>query len=493
MSAAQIFTLPPVVLDAVDWRLPLCDATAMDLAQALVEPDTSRQATRLAAALAIDPALAIWARLSAASQQRTPCERSNLDRMPPLAEWLSAHLIDFIAAPAAASIEGCSPEQLSQFAALVAESVGKARAATRGFPYEFAILQPQYLAALTAQWSAWLQAAHPDRTVSEELGRWLNSSIADPNEVIPSTEEKQTADEAWRRWLGKVPGVQALLPPLAMQLRRLRQSQFNFADQLQAAKLDAMKEFAYGAGHEINNPLANIASRAQMLLVDENDPERRRRLVAINTQAFRVHEMLADMMLFARPPKPQFQRVDAARLADDVLSELADEAAAQGTKLERRGEAGPCLIDADPAQFHVALRALCINSLEALGSGGVICIEIQCQQPLESGWRMADGGIETSAHHQTAAHQTPDHCAVQISVADTGPGIPAEIGEKIFDPFFSGREAGRGLGFGLSKCWRIVTLHGGRIEVESHSAIGAKFTITLPANQSRNLDLAQRS
>ena len=67
-----------------------------------------------------------------------------------------------------------------------------------------------------------------------------------------------------------------------------------------------------------------------------------------------------------------------------------------------------------------------------------------------------------------------------ITVRDTGPGIPLGVREHIFDPFFSGREAGRGLGFGLSKCWRIVTEHGGSIHVESPPTGGAIFTLKLP-------------
>ncbi len=71
--------------------------------------------------------------------------------------------------------------------------------------------------------------------------------------------------------------------------------------------------------------------------------------------------------------------------------------------------------------------------------------------------------------------------AVQISVADTGPGIATEVRQHLFDPFYSGREAGRGLGFGLSKCWRIVRLHGGQVDVSCPDSGGAVFTITLPA------------
>ena len=74
----------------------------------------------------------------------------------------------------------------------------------------------------------------------------------------------------------------------------------------------ALKELAYGASHEINNPLANIAARAQTLLEDEPDPERRRKLTAIHRQAMRAHEMIADLMLFARPPKLELADVRPA-------------------------------------------------------------------------------------------------------------------------------------------------------------------------------------
>jgi signal transduction histidine kinase len=69
---------------------------------------------------------------------------------------------------------------------------------------------------------------------------------------------------------------------------------------------------------------------------------------------------------------------------------------------------------------------------------------------------------------------------LKLWVSDTGPGIPADIRPHLFDPFFSGREAGRGLGLGLSKAWRIAELHGGTIEVESELEQGAKFSILLP-------------
>src|ERR1041385_6447610 len=87
-----------------------------------------------------------------------------------------------------------------------------------------------------------------------------------------------------------------------------------FATAVEAAKLRALYNFAYGLSHEINNPLANIATRAQTLLVDEKDPDRRRKLATIVQQAFRAHEMIADLMLFAHPPRMQPREADLVQL-----------------------------------------------------------------------------------------------------------------------------------------------------------------------------------
>ena len=99
--------------------------------------------------------------------------------------------------------------------------------------------------------------------------------------------------------------------------------------------------------------------------------------------------------------------------------------------------------------------------MEAIGKQGNVTLEL-CLSDADARSRGHSGDV------------------VQIVVADDGPGIPSEFQAKLFDPFFSGREAGRGLGFGLCKCWRIITLHGGWIDVESQPGQGALFTMALP-------------
>ncbi len=241
-------------------------------------------------------------------------------------------------------------------------------------------------------------------------------------------------------------------------LSRLATLEDKFQEVVEAEKLEAMAEFAAGAGHEINNPLTIIAGRAQLLLHAETDPERRKSLALVNSQAMRIYEMITDMMLFARPPQPNFALVDAAKIVDEIGIDFQTAGALQETVFNRLGHPGPLEIEADAVQFTVAIRVLCQNSLEALGHGGKIEIDLQSK------------GNE-----------------VIIDVTDDGPGITPEQRRHIFDPFFSARQAGRGLGMGLSKCWRIVTNHGGRIEVESQPGQGATFVITLPRHQKTGL------
>jgi signal transduction histidine kinase len=247
-------------------------------------------------------------------------------------------------------------------------------------------------------------------------------------------------------------------PPLMTdQLARLAALERGFQRTLETEKLEAMAEFAAGAGHEINNPLTVISGRAQLLLREETDPERQHALALISAQAMRVYEMIADMMLFARPPRPEFQPVELVQLVDALVADFLPRCTRQETAINRLGHSGPILVEADPVQLNVALRAICQNAMESLQSGGHIEIAIDWNE------------------------ETPGEARIHIH--DDGLGIKPEEQRHIFDPFYSARQAGRGLGLGLSKAWRIVTNHGGRIEAASQPGHGATFTITLPTKQ----------
>ncbi|OHB69818.1 MAG: hypothetical protein A2V70_14795 [Planctomycetes bacterium RBG_13_63_9] len=251
-----------------------------------------------------------------------------------------------------------------------------------------------------------------------------------------------------------VEGIGGWLPLLTGRLARLATLESEFQRTLEAEKLEAIAEFAAGAGHEVNNPLAVISGRAQFYLQEEEDPERRHAWALMIAQTKRVYEMIADMMLFARPPQPEFEMIELVELVDRLVEETAPRAAEQDTTLLRKGPDGPLTIEADGTQLMVALRAICKNSLEALGREGRIEIEVESRQQ-----------------------------EVEIRIIDDGPGIAAQERRHLFDPYYSARQAGRGLGLGLSKAWRIVTNHGGRIDVESEPGRGTAFTITLPRSR----------
>ncbi|MEN1678217.1 MAG: HAMP domain-containing sensor histidine kinase [Planctomycetota bacterium] len=224
-----------------------------------------------------------------------------------------------------------------------------------------------------------------------------------------------------------------------------------FRTAVEHAKLEALKEFAYGAGHEINNPLANIAGRAQTLLKTESDGEKRKALESIHRQAMRAHGMIADLMLFARPPALEPLDFPLPDLVDELIDEFKPLATDRSVDLTATHADSRGVVCGDRTHLGVAIGALIENAIEAVSPGGEVNVS----------WR-------------TAAEQ------FEIAVRDNGPGVSAEERERLFDPFYSGREAGRGLGFGLCKCWRIVTDHGGTITVESPPAAGATFTIALP-------------
>jgi signal transduction histidine kinase len=256
----------------------------------------------------------------------------------------------------------------------------------------------------------------------------------------------------------------------------------DFAAVVEQAKLEALYQFAYGLSHEINNPLANIATRAQTLLAEEPDSQRRRALATIVQQAFRAHEMIADLMLFARPPALRPEPTDLVALASTVVAELAPRATEQGTRLALLGDAGPLLATIDSTQIAVALKAIVQNGLEAVKAGGAVEVRVQ-----GSGFRdqrregeRGRGGEREVAPLSVVPRPHFESNGFMLSVTDTGPGIPPDVRPHLFDPFFSGREAGRGLGLGLSKAWRIAELHGGWIDVESSPERGARLAIVLP-------------
>jgi hypothetical protein len=294
-----------------------------------------------------------------------------------------------------------------------------------------------------AVWKNWRK-----RKTGRRIAELLNQDDAADFSV-----RKVESLESVQRWAMPIHGEMVeRFPDLADLRHRLHLLQEHHAVTLETEKMDALAEFAAGAGHEINNPLAIIGGYAQLLLDAETEPDRRRKLAIMAAQVRRAHEMIADIRLFARPPEPRFEEIELTEQMEKVLRTMRPEAREQSTELVLKGRRPAMTIPADPVQFQVAMTALIRNALEALGQKGTI----------EISWRRVAKN------------------AVEIRIEDNGPGIPGEIRPLIFSPYFSGRQAGRGLGFGLSKVWQIVRMAGGSITVESEENVGTIFHLFLP-------------
>jgi signal transduction histidine kinase len=249
---------------------------------------------------------------------------------------------------------------------------------------------------------------------------------------------------------------------------------------LEGEKLEALAEFAAGAGHELNNPVATIAARAQLLLRDETDPERRRALAVIGGQALRIRDMIGDLMLFARPPEPRPVELDLAGEISGVMETLRDDVEQRRCRLDF-APAGSIPVFADATQLRVVISSLLRNSLEALpDAGGEIAVTCGPAADEISRRALAPGCTESSIEPGASAQRLVTQDMSQFTVADNGRGLSETDRRHLFDPFYSGRQAGRGLGFGLCKCWRIVSNHGGRIDVESHEG-RTSFRVLWPA------------
>lgn len=248
---------------------------------------------------------------------------------------------------------------------------------------------------------------------------------------------------------------------LACNQRQISALQVEFVERLHEEKLASLRQFAYGASHEINNPLANISMRSQALQRGESDPGRLKSLRTIYQQSMRAHQMITDLMLFANPPAPEPKLCDPGQVIAEVLMETAQSWPDRGFRLQLKqwGERGPVYLD--PLQLAELTQALVRNAVEALRGPGLIEVAVE---------RRSQGG-----------------CTIRFR--DDGPGMDATTRRHLFDPFYSGREAGRGLGFGLPKAWTIMQLHGGSLKCLRGDPGWTEFVAEFPEPQAAVCDL----
>jgi len=224
---------------------------------------------------------------------------------------------------------------------------------------------------------------------------------------------------------------------------------------LMSSKLASIGELASGVAHELNNPLTGIMGYAQLLTAKQNVPEDVKvDLDRIYGESQRAAKIVQNLLSFARRRKPEKSYFDVNELVQRVL-ELRDyelRTSNIGVYIDLAADLPWTM--ADYHQIQQVLLNIIINSEQAVG-------EVKRRGKIRVTTGMKEG-------------------CIRISVADNGPGIPAEQVGKVFDPFFTTKEVGSGTGLGLSVCHGIVTQHGGNIYVEGQKGRGTTFTVELP-------------
>lgn len=240
------------------------------------------------------------------------------------------------------------------------------------------------------------------------------------------------------------------------QERELGREKVQFEAQLAAyEKYAALAQLALGAAHEINNPLLGIQSHLELELKSAADEEQREEIEQCLQGARRISSTIHALINYARPGPLLLAKIRLGTLVEETLGFLRYQPMFRRLKLEARIAPDLPAITADANQLSQILMNLLLNAAQATGEGGAIAV---------------------------SAEKIKFTDAVELTVADTGEGIPADILPHVFEPFFTTKR-GKGTGLGLSISHAYVRSHGGDIRVDSLPGRGTTVRITLPIRQ----------
>jgi signal transduction histidine kinase len=219
----------------------------------------------------------------------------------------------------------------------------------------------------------------------------------------------------------------------------------------QSEKLAALGQLAAAIAHEVRNPLGVIRSAAQSVAetLPEQDTAAQRSCSFITAEIDRLTSVTSTLLAFARPLHLAPRPVEVGTVFDQALLLAGADLAAKRIDVERREATDLPPVLADPDLLSQVILGLLGNAGEVMSSGGRVVLE---------------------------AHRAGDN--VEIAVADSGPGVPADLRARIFEPFFTTRARGTGLGLAVAR--HIMQAHGGSIDVGDNKGGGARFRLCVP-------------
>jgi two-component system sensor histidine kinase HydH len=232
-------------------------------------------------------------------------------------------------------------------------------------------------------------------------------------------------------------------------------------------RLAAIGQMAAGLAHEIRNPLGAIKGASQ-LLAEVDEDQRGTFLQIIGEEVNRLDAVVSQFLTYARPLKGKRDLVDVNHVLERTLTLIQSEPHSSRVELQTAPNLQP--IRSDPELIRQVALNLSRNAIEAMApqGGGLLTISTSLT------WRSAT----ERGQHSRASGSTEPGSYVRIRFEDEGPGIPPEVMERLFIPFYTTKQTGTGLG--LAICQRIVESLGGTIEVQSRVGHGASFSVFLP-------------
>jgi PAS domain S-box-containing protein len=218
---------------------------------------------------------------------------------------------------------------------------------------------------------------------------------------------------------------------------------------LEAERYASMARVAAYVAHEINTPLTNISLLAATAMRRSQDPEVASRLEKINVQRRLIAAILSDLVTLTRPVSIETSPRDLKEVIEGAMDQMGPYLS-EAVALRKDVPDEPVMADVDPMRMQLVVVNLIKNALQATKQGSV------------------------------TVRLVPQESSASILVEDTGPGIPPEIRERLFQPFVTSKPRGEGTGLGLSLVKNIVAGHGGRVDVATETGRGTTFTIVLP-------------
>ncbi len=253
-------------------------------------------------------------------------------------------------------------------------------------------------------------------------------------------------------------------------------------------ELSAMGQLAAGVAHEIKNPLNAIGLVVQRLQQEfrwpvlEEQKEYERFTQIVRNEIARVNQIIGQFLMMAKPPEIKLEEQSIFEILDYVLEVMKEEFRSRGIRIIKQWEEQVPLIRCDRFQLTQAFLNIINNALEAMPGGGDIRLTVNQVRSSEFGIRSGKRkGLKLKTQHSELYRDF-----LEISVADTGKGIPREGLKKIWAPYYTTKEKGVGLGLVITQ--KIVQAHEGTLEIQSHENQGTTVTIRLPFFLSRGLE-----